>query len=194
MKVTNKKGMSTRTMVLGGVLTALVVVLQMLGQFIRLGPFAISPVQIVIVVGAALCGVAVSTWLGAVFGAVVLLTDAAAFLAISVPATIFVVMAKGVLCGFVAGVVFKLLERFNRYVAVMAAALAAAVTNTGVFVLGCFAFFFKTLTEWGLAAGFENAFQFVILGMVGLNFLVELALAVLLSPLVVRFLQIVKKH
>lgn len=189
-----RKGMSTDTMVLGGVLTALVVVLQMLGQFIRLGPFAISPVQIVIVVGAALCGIAVSTWLGAVFGLVVLLTDAAAFFAISVPATVAVVMVKGIACGFVAGAIFAALKKYNVYMAVMASAVGAAVTNTGIFVLGCLTLFFKTMTEWGAAAEYTNAFQYVILGMVGLNFLVEMALAVLLSPLAVRFLQIVKKR
>ena len=74
---------ATETMVLGAILTALVVILQYLGQFIRFGPFAISLVLVPIVIGAATCGPKVSTWLGFVFGLVVLLTDAAAFFAIS---------------------------------------------------------------------------------------------------------------
>ena len=51
----NKKT-SIEKLVISGVLTALVVVLQVMGQFIRFGPFAISLVLIPIVIGAAVCG------------------------------------------------------------------------------------------------------------------------------------------
>ena len=58
MKKTNTK-MSTQTMVLGAVLTALVVILQLMGGFIRLGMFQISLVLLPIVIGAATCGIGV---------------------------------------------------------------------------------------------------------------------------------------
>ena len=75
--------MSTQAMVLGAVLTALVVILQLMGGFIRLGMFQISLVLLPIVIGAATCGVGVGAWLGFVFGMVVLLNgDAAAFLTV----------------------------------------------------------------------------------------------------------------
>lgn len=94
---------STQTLALGAMLTALVIVLQLLGSFIRFGMFSISLVLIPIVVGAAMCGPAISAWLGLVFGIAVLLSgDAAAFLAVSVPGTILTVLAKGVLCGLAA--------------------------------------------------------------------------------------------
>lgn len=71
---------STQTLALGAMLTALVIVLQLLGSFIRFGMFSISLVLIPIVVGAAMCGPAISAWLGLVFGIAVLLSgDAAAF-------------------------------------------------------------------------------------------------------------------
>lgn len=105
---TNKKRISTETIVLGAVLTAIVVILQFMGAFIRLGPFSISLVLIPIVIGAATCGALISTWLGLVFGIVVLISgDAAAFLAVNVPGTIITVLAKGALCGLCAGLVFK---------------------------------------------------------------------------------------
>ena len=70
-------------MVLSAILTGLVILLQFMGQFIRLGPYMISLVLIPIVIGAAVGGAKIGGWLGFVFGIVVLITDAAAFLAIS---------------------------------------------------------------------------------------------------------------
>lgn len=178
----------------GGILTALVVVLQMLGTFVKFGPFAISLVLIPIVLGAALCDYKVSTWLGFVFGVVVLLSgDATLFLGIDATGTIITVILKGTLCGLAAGLVYKALAKKNRYLAVVVSALACPIANTGVFLLGCVVFFFGAIKEMGAAGGFENTAQFLIVGMVGLNFLVELAVNIFLSPIVVRLLDFSKK-
>ena len=56
----------------GGLLAAIVAVLQLVGSAIRLGPFSVSLVLIPIVLGAALYGWGMDCWLGLVFGAVVL--------------------------------------------------------------------------------------------------------------------------
>ena len=185
--------MATEKLVFGALLTALVIVLQFLGSFIRFGPFAISLVLIPIVIGAATCGPKVSTWLGFVFGTVVLFTDAAAFLAISVAGTVITVLLKGMACGLVAGIVYQLLAKKNTYVAVVVAAIVCPLVNTGVFLLGSVVFFLDALTEWGVAAGFDNVFAFLIIGMVGINFLVEMATNIILSPVIVRILNI-RKH
>ncbi|MCQ2532302.1 MAG: ECF transporter S component [Saccharofermentans sp.] len=189
--MTNQKKLSTRTLAIGAVLTAIVIVLQYLGSFIHLGPFSVSLVLLPIVIGAALCGPAISTWLGLVFGIVVLISgDAAAFLAVNVPGTIITVLLKGALAGLVAGVIYKLLEKFNKYVAVVVAAIACPVVNTGIFLIACRVFFFETIKEW--AAG-GNVVTFMFVGLVGLNFLVELAINVVLSPTVVKIINIIKK-
>lgn len=92
--------MSTQSLVLCAIMTALVIILQFMGAFIKLGTFSISLVLVPIVIGAAICGVGAGAWLGFVFGIVVLLSgDAAAFLAVSVPGTIITVLAKGTACG-----------------------------------------------------------------------------------------------
>lgn len=88
-----------------GVLTAVVIVLQALAIGIRFGTFSITLVLIPIVVGAALYGWKAGAWLGLVFGAVVLMTDAAAFLAVSVPGTAVTCLLKGILAGIAAAVV-----------------------------------------------------------------------------------------
>lgn len=196
MTKSNKMRMSTKIMVLGAILTALVVVLQLMGSFIRFGPFAISLVLIPIVIGAATCGVGVGAWLGFVFGVVVLISgDAAAFMAINIPGTIITVLLKGTACGLAAGLIYKALERFNRYVAVIAAAIICPVVNTGIFLMGCVVFFMDTVASWGVAEGFGTTVQYMFLGLAGGNFLFELATNIVLSPVVVRLLNIrIKKN
>ena len=179
-----KLGMSTKTMVLAAILTALVVVLQFIGQTIRLGPFMISLVLVPIVIGAATCGPKIGGWLGFVFGLFVLISgDAAAFLTINIFGTIVTVLLKGVLCGFVAGYVYQLLEGKNKTLAVFAAAVVCPVVNTGVFLLGCLVFFMDTIVLW---ANGSNVIAYMFVGLVGGNFLVELALNLVLGPAIVR--------
>ena len=195
MAESTKKKPNIQSLATGGILTALVVVLQMLGQFIKFGPFSISLVLVPVVLGAALCGTKVSTWLGFVFGIAVLYTDAGLFLEISPVGTVITVMLKGTLCGLAAGLVYNALNKKlkKNTFAVMAAALVCPVVNTGIFLLGCVVFFLEAVRGWGVAGGFENVATYLIVGMVGINFLVELAINIFLSPVVVRIIGISKK-
>ena len=171
--------------------TALVVILQLLGSFVRFGPFSISLVAMPIVIGAALYGAGAGLWLGFVFGMVVLISgDAAAFLAVHVPGTILVVLLKGALCGGCAGAVYALLGKLNKTVGAVAAAVICPVVNTGVFLLGCLVFFMPTITGWASAMGFENVGAYMILGLVGVNFLVELGANILLCPTILRLIRL----
>lgn len=193
--MSNKRKNQTQTLVLGSILTALVVVLQLMGSFIRFGMFSISLVLIPIVIGAAKCGVKIGTWLGFVFGVAVLLSgDAASFLAVSVPGTVITVLLKGLACGLAAGLTYKAVERFNRYVAVIAAAIVCPIANTAVFLLGCVVFFLDTVSQWGASLGFSNTFTYMFLGLAGGNFLFELASNIILSPVIVRILNIKKDN
>ncbi len=193
MEKTNRM-QQTRTLVLGAILTALVIVLQFLGSFIHFGPFSISLVLIPIVIGAATCGTAIGAWLGFVFGAVVLASgDAAAFMSVSVVGTVITVLLKGTLCGLTAGLVYKAFAKINQYLAVVIAAIVCPVVNTGVFLLGCVVFFMDTVREWGLSAGFDGTLAYMFVGLVGANFLFETASNIILSPVIVRVLNLSRK-
>ena len=185
---------STLDLVYGAILTALVVILQCMGQFIRFGMFSISLVLIPIVIGAAVCGPKISTWLGLVFGTVVLMTDAGAFLAVDVFGTVITVLVKGAGCGLVAGLVYKLVEKKNRYVAVVCAAIVCPVVNTGIFLAGCVLFFLETFRGWGASIGYENIADYMVFGLAGGNFLFEMAVNVVLCPVVIRLLHIIQKN
>lgn len=184
----------TENLVLGAILTAIVVVLQILGGFIKFGPFSVSLVLIPIVIGAAKCGVKIGTWLGLVFGTVVLLNgDATAFFAVNVFGTVLTVLLKGAACGFAAGLTYKLLAKYNKYAAVIAAAVVCPLVNTGVFLIGCLLFFLDTIKVWGANLGFTNTVSYVFLSMVGGNFLFELASNMILSPVILRTLNFREK-
>ena len=189
--MTKKQILTTKQMTLGALLTALVVVLQLLGSFIRLGPFSISLVLVPIVIGAATCGALVAAWLGLSFGVAVLLSgDAALFLSIHAPGTILTVLLKGILCALAAALFYKMMERANQFVAVLLAAIVCPIVNTGVFLIGCRLFFWETIVAWGNDAGFANPAVYALLGLVGANFLFEVAFNLLLSPIIVRLLRI----
>lgn len=193
METNLTRAQKTRRLVGLALFTAIVVVLQLLGSFIKFGPFSISLVLIPIVVGAALYGAWAGAWLGFVFSVVVLITDAGAFLAISVVGTVVTVILKGTLAGLLAGLAYKALEK-HEYPAVLASAFVCPVVNTGLFLLGCVVFFMPTIKEWAAAFGYENAGSYLILGMVGLNFVFELGVNLIFSPLIVRLIKLGRKE
>lgn len=187
---------NTERLVLCAILTAIVVILQVIAIITRavLPAFAINLVLIPIVIGAAVGGVRVGAWLGFVSGVAVLISgDAASFLAIDIFGTIVTVLLKGTVSGIAAAATYKLLEKKNKYLAVFASAIICPLTNTGVFLLGCFTFFMDTIREWGDGLGYHNAFAYILLGMIGINFIIELVLNVILSPAVIRLIKIKEK-
>ena len=174
--------------------TAIVVVLQFLGGFIRFGNFSVTLVLLPIVIGSALCGWATGAWLGAVFGIMVFVTgDATLFLSINPAGTIVTVMVKGILAGLCAGLIYKLFEKVNRYLAVMISATVAPMVNTFIFLVGCNLFFYDTVSTWAFAEGMPVG-SYLILIMVGANFLFELLFNIVLAPIAVRLLDMKRRE
>ncbi len=177
--------MSTKNMVFGAILTALVIVLQYVSMAIRFGTFSITLSLTPIVIGALTCGVGMGAWLGLVFGVTVLLTgDAAPFWAIAPFATFVTVILKGVASGVIPALAYKLLKGKNKVVATTVGAILSPIANTGVFLIGCVLFFIPTLIEW-----YGNITTFLVT-IFGFNFLIELVLNIVLSPVVLRLLKI----
>ena len=182
---------NTRKIVGTGLLTAIVVVLQFVASAIKLGPFSITLVLAPIVVGAALFGVLSGAWLGLAFGVTVLLSgDAAAFLTINAVGTVVTVLAKGMLAGLIAGAVYKLIAEKNKLVAVIVAGVVCPVVNTGVFLIGCYAFF----QDWLEAVFGTTGFGVVVAGLVTANFAVELGINLVLATVIERIIRIGNKQ
>ena len=88
---------------------------------------------------------------------------------------------------------FKLLEKMNRYFAVLAAAVVCPVVNTGIFLLGCVLFF----SDYVKASSVEQSMSmlgFMIVFFVGLNFVFELLVNVVICPAMVRVIDVLRKN
>ncbi len=185
------KKADTKKLALLALLTALTAVLSILGGFIKIGSLAsISLTLIPIVLGAALCGTGAGAWLGGVSAAAFFLTpDAAFWTGISFAGTVITVMIKGIAAGAAAGAVYKLLSKFNKYVAVLVSAIVCPVVNTGIFIAGCFVFFMDVVNS-GAAAEKMSTWGYLLIFFVGLNFVFELLVNVVLSPVILRLINI----
>ncbi|MBE6678596.1 MAG: ECF transporter S component [Ruminococcaceae bacterium] len=195
MKQTRKQSVHTKKLVLLAILSAIVAVLAYYGGFIKIGGLAsISLTLIPVVIGSTLCGPMAGAWLGSVAGAIFFLTpDAAFWLGLSVPGTIITVMVKGAAAGWCAGVVYKLLESYNRYIAVVVSAIVCPVVNTGIFLLGSLIFFMDAVSAGATAEGVSVG-GYLIVFFVGLNFVFELIANIAISPAMVKILDIVQKR
>ncbi len=189
MKKTSLATGKTEKIVGIALLSAIVIVLQLVGSFVRFGMFSVSLVLVPIVIGAALYGVSAGMWLGFAFAIAVFISqDANTFLVISPLGTIVTVLLKGVLAGLFAGLVYKALSK-HKTLAVFAAAVVCPVINTAVFLLGCKLFFMDAISVWASDAG-QNIVKFLFLGLGIINFPFEVAVNILLAPIIVRLLNI----
>ena len=179
------------------ILSAIIIVLQVFTTFVRFGPFSITLALIPIVVGAAMYGIGAGAYLGAVFSVVVVIMcitggDVGGFMVWSANPFMCVVMCmlKGTMAGLCAGAVYKALKEKNKLLAVITAALVSPIVNTGIFIIGMLLFFRETLAAW---AGGSDLLTYIILGLTGINFLIELGVNMILSPVVVKIIDAVQK-
>ena len=179
-------------------LMALVVVLQLLGGMIPpVGGFTISLVLIPIVMGAALYGPQTGALLGAAFGVVVVIgcisgTDVGGAMVFQANPIlcVLVVMGKGILAGFLSGVVYAALKQKNSTLAMVLAAAVCPVVNTGTFVLCMAAFFMDVLSVW---AGGGNVLGYILSGLMLCNFVPELVINLIFSGAGARILKSLDK-
>lgn len=177
------------------ILTALVAVLSYFGGFIKIGALAsVSLTLIPVVFGSALYGPFAGAWLGAVSGVIFFTTaDAAFWFSMSLPGTVITVMVKGIMAGYLAGLTYRLLQKANRYLAVLVSAVVCPVVNTGIFLLGCVLFFSDYVKTSSVDQGM-SMLGFMIVFFVGLNFVFELLVNIVISPAIARIVAILNKN
>ncbi len=193
-----KKSEKIRAIVTVAVLAALVVVLQTVASGIKIGTFTVTLSLVPIIVGGALFGPLAGGFLGLVFSVVVLIAvltgaDAggAIMLTANPAATVIIVLLKGTAAGFVAGLISSKMRGKKLYPGVILASVAAPVCNTGIFLAGMLLFFRDLLAQWANGAGQENVATYIIAGLIGVNFLAELVIDLVLSPVIVRVIHAV---
>ncbi len=187
----------TQRMTTLAILSAIVVVLQCISYALaRFGMFPPSLVLVPIVLGGVLLGIGSGAFLGFVFGIVTLIAgiagiDGACQVLWSVNPFLcsFLCLLKATGAGAVSGLLAKVvLPRMPKHplLGVLPAAVAAPIVNTGIFLLGMWLFYWDTLLVW---AGGTSAVYYLFIGLAGVNFLVELGINLVLSPVILRIMK-----
>ena len=176
-----------KTITGSGILLALEIVFQIIGNYVSLGPVSINLSLIPIAVGAILYGPIVGGFLGFANGILVILAPAtlSLFMSISVWGTLLTCLLKCTIAGVVAGLVYKAFKTHKVLGGVIASFLVPII-NTGLFCISCITIFRPFLENYG--TDYDNIYLFLILGVVGWNFLLEMGITGVLSYPVSRAL------
>lgn len=196
----------TQYLTILAIFIAIVAVVQLFFGSFSVNSVSFSVVLIPIVVGGAILGPTAGAVLGFTFGLITLINGLCsrdvftAFLLFNtgVKGTIvtsLVCIAKATLAGWGAALIYNALKGKNQYLAVILAAGAAPVINTGIFVLAMIFVLAdelaKTMQNLGVTG--VSVVNFVILGLSGVNFIVEFLVNVVLSPAIYALIKAVSK-
>ena len=187
----------TRNTAVLGMFAAVIVVLQLLSYAIKIGAFNLSLVLIPIVLGAYLYGAKTGAVLGGIFGLTVTVCcfaglDGGGYILVNASPVItsLVCIIKGVAAGWCSGLITGALKGKKPYLAIMLSAIAAPVINTGLFITAMLLFFRDILAAW---AGGTDVVTYIITGLVGVNFIIEFVVNVVMAPSLLRVTKALKK-
>ena len=191
MRNQNSNREFVRKISLGAILTALSAVL----GFIKIPVISTATVTLVlpvVVIGAALGGPVLGAWLTVIPNLITIFNgEAVLFMQYSLIGTILTLFFKGLLSGFAAGMIYKLLSHRHTVGAAIGAAVIAPIVNSGIFTLGCYIFIWDELV--GMATEANVGIGLLLFGLVGMNFIIELILNIVLCPTIIRIIQIAVK-
>ncbi len=201
MKMRPKQFFTVRNIAYLGVLTALVVVLQLYASTIPVGGAQLNFSLVPIVLGAILLGWGAGAFLGLTCGIVVLIQ--VVIFAPTVPfygaiwtyspvVTSITCLVKTTAAGAAAGLLYQLIARKNTLVAAFVASGIVPVVNTGLFILGCLCMS-GTIGEFGNVSGVD-ILVFILVGIVTFNFFIEFAINIVLAPAIHRVVLVVEKQ
>ena len=179
------KRITTKQIVGTGLLLALEIIFQIVGNYLQFGPVNINLSLVTIVLAAALYGPLSGAILGFFNGLMALLSPSTLtiFMPISPLGTILACLLKTTIAGFLAGLVFKLFKNKNNLVGLILASIIVPIVNTGLFSVFCL-IFFRPFLESGVGEAFPNIGAFLIFGIIGWNFIFEIITTVILSTIV----------
>ena len=174
-------------------LTALVVGLQFLSNYVTFGSISITLALIPVAMGAILYGPIAGALLGAIMGVIIIVAPStmAYFMPVNPAATIILCILKTGLAGLISGLLFKLFafiaKKQKSYKAKMGlfaagiiiAALVVPIINTGLFIIGATLFF---------SSIYGNMIN-VINAVLTTNFLIEFLVSAILSPVLVYLIK-----
>ena len=199
--MSNVKSKTLRLVQLG-LLSGLIILLQTVFIIPLPGSLTLSLVLVPIVVGAVLFGAGAGALLGGVFGVLVavmaiqgqlgLLTNM--MVAYNPILTVAICILKGAAAGWVAGLIAACFKK-RTFIGILLAAAAAPIVNTGIFVAGMLTVFKGVMMDFAgqIGMGGTSALYFAIVVLVGVNFIIEFAANLILSPAIASIVKAFKK-
>jgi len=175
-------------------LAAIIVVIQLVVGVLYPGVVGINLSLIPLVVGAIIYGPKVGFILGLILGAMTLCDKTTTmFLNISVVGTIITCLVKSSVAGYVAGIVFKAFENKRFILGIALASIVAPIINTGLFTISSVFIYHDFISNLAVESDM-NFISFYFLVFIGFNFLIEMAVNVILIPTIVYVYRIAKNH
>ena len=177
-----KQHFNTKTIVITGLLLALEIIFQLIGNYLQIGPANINLSLVPVVMAGILGGPISAAILGFFNGILALLSPSTIgfFMPMSPAGTVVVCLLKCTLAGVISSFVYHLLKKhITAHGATPVAAALVPIINTGLFILGSFIFF----RDWIFADGRNalDAWGYILLAVVGWNFLIEFFSTIVLS-------------
>jgi uncharacterized membrane protein len=168
------------------ILIAIEIVLQIIGNFITIGPVSINLSLLPIIIAAMVLGPWGGFFVGLANGILVILAPStlAIFMPINPLGTILICLLKAALPGLIAGFMFKLFKNHNLgFLGAILIGILVPLLNTSIFVLGCFLFFYSWLVGMG-GDTLANVWSILIFGVIGWNFVFEITSSAVISPII----------
>lgn len=195
---------STKTSMLAGVsiLCALTIILQVLSGIIKIGQFSITLALVPIIIASLLYGPAQGAIVGFVLGIVVLYyvltgVDVGGHLMFEYNpiVTIIICLTKTSLAGFVSGLVYKHLSKSHKGLGtVIFSSMLCPIVNTGAFVIMLLGAFSKLVYTWANAVGITSVITYVLTVLLGINFVIELGINIVVAPSVYKIVKIISNR
>ena len=177
-----KRFFNTKMIATTGVLLAIEIVLQVIGNYIVIpGGFAnLNFSLIIIALGAILYGPLVGGFLGLVSGVLTLFSPSTIsfFFSVSPIGTILACILKTTLAGVIAGLIMKLFKEKHETVGIILVSILIPIINTGVFAIFCLLFFMDILK--GINP--TNIASALFISLIGFNFIFEVLTTVIIAP------------
>ena len=180
-----KKTITTQQIVGTGLLLALEIIFQVIGNYLQFGPVSINLSLVAIVLAAVLYGPLSGAILGFFCGIVILFSPStiAIFMPVSPVGTVIACLLKTTLAGLVAGFIYKALKNKNQLLGIILASILVPIINTGVFSAITLIFFRPILAGGANDQSFASMMTYLIVGFIGWNFLIEIATTVVISTI-----------
>lgn len=169
-------------------LTAIELILVVISIYVKIGPINMNLALVPIAVGALLYGPLSGLFIGLVNGLVNIFAPDTwmFFIPVNPVATVFLCLFKTGLAGFLCGLIFLPFNKHNsnkgKLVGSILASISVPIINTLIFTAGSFLFFYGPFSQLAIKNGYDNTFLYFLLLVIGINFIFEFSISLILSP------------